>query len=78
MDLLDRKGGEPGAQATDLSSAAVVATAAAMGLACACALVVCESSSGDRLSPEAMERELLAVGMLAGEALSAVRQPSDA
>lgn len=78
VDLVETEGDKPMARATDLSSAAVLATAGRLGVACACALVVCESVSGERLTREAMEERLLAVGALAGEALSARRQPSGA
>ena len=71
FDLVDRGREGLSAQASDLSSAAVIATASSVGVACACALVVFESASGERLAPDAMEKELLAVGILAGEALGA-------
>lgn len=58
------------ASAFDLSSAAALAAGARNGTRMACALVVAEATSGERLEPEALSQALLALGQRAAAALS--------
>ncbi|HYH60298.1 MAG TPA: hypothetical protein VD766_00380 [Solirubrobacterales bacterium] len=75
VDLAARaRGTSQSRSVSDLSSAAVIATGVQAHMETACALIVAETSSGETLAREDLDKALIALGMRAAEALGVLDQ----